>query len=162
MMMKNVWTLWVLICFATVTYGQKKNTVVGKETSRAFWLKEMDRMARPVMRSLAHDSLKINMPQITSIAVDNKEHRIQVQYVEVLGRVLSGISPWLALNDGSEEEQVLRKQYRNWTIQALKNALDSNANDFMRFDLGGQQLVDASFISVAFCVVLGYGIIWVL
>lgn len=150
MMMKNVWTLWVLICFATVAYGQKKNTIAWKETSRAFWLKEMDRMARPVMRSLAHDSLKINMPQITSIAVDNKEHRIQVQYVEVLGRVLSGISPWLALNDGSEEEQILRKQYRNWTIQALKNALDSNANDFMRFDLGGQQLVDASFISVAF------------
>ena len=118
MMMKNVGILWVLICFATVTYGQKKNTIAWKETSRAFWLKEMDRMARPVMRSLAHDSLKINMPQITSIAVDIKEHRIQVQYVEVLGRVLSGISPWLALNDGSEEEQILRKQYRNWTIQA--------------------------------------------
>ncbi|WP_418360943.1 DUF2264 domain-containing protein [Sphingobacterium detergens] len=129
---------------------EKKKSTGNDETSRVFWLQEMDRMLRPVLRSLAHDSLRINMPQITSAQVDNKEHRIKVQYVEVLGRVLSGIAPWLSLDGGSEAERKLREQYRTWTVLALKNALDSNARDFMRFDLGGQQLVDASFITLGF------------
>lgn len=120
------------------------------KTDRQFWLQEMDKMVRPVLYSLAKDSLKINMPQMTSIRVDNKESRIKVQYVEVLGRVLSGIAPWLQLEVGSKEEISLRKQYREWTIQGIKNSLDSNAKDFMRYDIAGQQLVDASFISLAF------------
>ncbi len=128
----------------------KQKSTDNKETGRTFWLQEMDRMLRPVLRSLAHDSLRLNMPQMTSNRVDNREHRIKVQYVEVLGRALSGIAPWLSLNGGSVAERKLRDQYRTWTIQALKNALDSNARDFMRFDLGGQQLVDASFIALGF------------
>ncbi|WP_313264196.1 DUF2264 domain-containing protein [Sphingobacterium sp.] len=128
----------------------KQKSTGNKETGRTFWLQEMDRMLRPVLRSLAHDSLRLNMPQMTSNRVDNREHRIKVQYVEVLGRALSGIAPWLSLNGGSVAERKLRDQYRTWTIQALKNALDSNARDFMRFDLGGQQLVDASFIALGF------------
>src|SRR5690606_11422740 len=110
-------------------------------TDREFWIQEMDKMVRPVMYNLAKDSLRIVMPKVTSIHVDNKEHRIKVQYVEVLGRVLSGIAPWLQLEGGSETEVALRKQYRAWAIEGLKNALDSNANDFMNFDIGGQQLV---------------------
>jgi len=128
----------------------KQKSTGNKETGRTFWLQEMDRMLRLVLRSLAHDSLRLNMPQMTSNRVDNREHRIKVQYVEVLGRALSGIAPWLSLNGGSVAERKLRDQYRTWTIQALKNALDSNARDFMRFDLGGQQLVDASFIALGF------------
>ncbi len=80
-------------------------------------------MLRPVLRSLAHDSLRLNMPQMTSNRVDNREHRIKVQYVEVLGRALSGIAPWLSLNGGSVAERKLRDQYRTWTIQALKNSI---------------------------------------
>ncbi|WP_432713944.1 DUF2264 domain-containing protein, partial [Pedobacter sp.] len=110
---------------------------------------EMDKMCRPVLYNLAKDSLKIRMPKVTSVHVDNKEHRIKVQYVEVLGRVLSGIAPWLQLEGGNVKEQALRKQYRQWVIQGLNNALDSNAKDFMNFDIGGQQLVDASYVAYA-------------
>ncbi|MFD1768609.1 DUF2264 domain-containing protein [Sphingobacterium suaedae] len=139
--------VFVLVISGGLCSGQ---TPADKRSERALWLQEMDRMVRPVLRSLAHDSLRIVMPQMTSKNVDNKEHRIRVQYVEVLGRVLCGISPWLALEDGNSTERALRKQYRSWTIDGLKHALDSNARDFMRFDLGGQQLVDASFIAAAF------------
>jgi hypothetical protein len=118
-------------------------------SDRKYWLREMDKMVRPVLQSLAADSLRINMPQVTSIHVDNKAQRIEVQYLEVLGRVLSGIAPWLQLEGGSVEELNMRKQYRSWVIAGLNNALDSNAKDFMRFDLGGQQLVDASFLAFA-------------
>ena len=117
---------------------------------RAYWLAEMDKMVRPVLRSLAHDSLRINMPTTLSVRSDNPEHRRKVQYVEVLGRVLSGVAPWLQGESGGAAEQALRKQYREWAIAGVKNAVDSSAKDFMRFDIGGQQLVDASYIALAF------------
>jgi len=140
----------LLICFAGTAVAQKtkskKNVVLG---DRQFWLQQMDKMVRPVMYNLAKDSLRIAMPKVTSIHVDNKDHRIKVQYVEVLGRVLSGIAPWLQLEGGAPEELALRKQYREWALSGLKNALDSNAKDFMTFDIGGQQLVDASYVALA-------------
>lgn len=136
----------------SLSYGQYKNRTRQKTVlnDRQFWLAEMDKMVRPVIYNLAKDSLRMAMPKVTSIHVDNKEHRIKVQYVEVLGRVLSGIAPWLQLEGGIKEEVALRNQYRQWAMQGIKNALDSNAKDFMNFDIGGQQLVDASYLAIAF------------
>ena len=129
-------------------YAQKINN---KNTAdRKFWLSQLDKMVRPVLRSLANDSLKIVMPKTVSIHIDNSEHRQKVAYVEILGRTLSGISPWLQLEGGDPQEVALRNQYRQWAIKGLNNALDSSAKDFMRFDIGGQQLVDASYLAYAF------------
>lgn len=145
----------LLLLLTVLTFSasaQKKKTTKTAENlnDRQFWLQQMDKMVRPVLYNLAKDSLRIAMPQVTSIHIDNKEHRIKVQYVEVLGRVLSGIAPWLQLEDGDAKEIALRKQYREWAIQGLKNSLDSNAKDFMNYDIGGQQLVDASYVALAF------------
>ncbi|WP_234733885.1 DUF2264 domain-containing protein [Tellurirhabdus bombi] len=148
----------LLLAFAVVvltlssSYAQKKRAAkpAPVPSDRSVWLREMDKMVKPVLYNLAQDSLRIAMPKITSNRVDNKAHRIEVQYVEVLGRVLSGVAPWLQLEGGSAEEVALRNQYRQWALQGISNALDSSAKDFMRFDLGGQQLVDASFIAYAF------------
>ena len=151
MRIKNITVgLMILVCISGTALAQKtkskKNVVPG---DRQFWLQQMDKMVRPVLYNLAKDSLRIAMPKVTSIHVDNKDHRIKVQYVEVLGRVLSGIAPWLQLEGGAPEEVALRKQYREWALSGLKNALDSNAKDFMNFDIGGQQLVDASYVALA-------------
>jgi hypothetical protein len=134
------------------TFAQKKAALKKNQpvNDRAFWLAEMDKMVRPVIYNLAHDSLRIVMPKVTSKRIDNREHRIQVQYVEVLGRVLSGIAPWLQGEGGSPQEVALRNQYRQWVLKGLSNALDSTASDYMYFNLGGQQLVDASYIAYAF------------
>jgi len=142
-------TLCFLLLATSVCFAQKK---VKKQmvSDRAFWLQQMDKMVRPVLYDLSNDSLRIKMPQVTSNTTDNKAQRIQVQYLEVLGRVLSGIAPWLQLEDGDAAEKDLRQQYRNMVLKGLANALDSNKKDFMRFDLAGQQLVDASFLSFAF------------
>lgn len=149
---KIVIVLSFLLLLGETSSAQKKGT--GKKekalTDRVFWLRQMDKMVKPVLYNLAKDSLRIVMPKVTSIHIDNKEHRIKVQYVEVLGRVLSGVAPWLQLEGGAAEEVALRNQYRKWAIEGLKNALDSNAKDFMNFDIGGQQLVDASYVALAF------------
>jgi hypothetical protein len=144
--------LLVLSVMTSITFAQKKTKIRQNQvlSDRQFWLAQMDKMVRPVIYNLAKDSLRIAMPQVTSLHVDNKEHRIKVQYVEVLGRVLSGIAPWLQLEGGSKQEVELRNQYREWALQGVKNALDSNAKDFMTFDIGGQQLVDASYLAIAF------------
>lgn len=149
---KLIYALLLILLIANQSFAQKKGAQKKDKvlSDRQFWLQQMDKMVRPVLYNLAKDSLRIAMPQLTSIHVDNKEHRIKVQYVEVLGRTLSGIAPWLQLEGGTPEEINMRIQYRTWVIDGLKNALDSNAKDFMNFDIGGQQLVDASFVALAF------------
>lgn len=140
------------LLLSSTAFSQKKSArrVEAPMSDRQIWLQQMDKIVRPVLYNLAKDSLRIAMPKVTSIRIDNKEHRIKVQYVEVLGRVLSGIAPFLQLEGGSTAEVALRTQYREWAIAGLKNALDSNAKDFMNFDIGGQQLVDASYVALAF------------
>ena len=105
-MINRVVFFFLLLWAGQSVQGQtvKKTSTVPDEASRTFWLQEMDRMLRPVLRSLAQDSLRLKMPQMTSTQVDNKAHRIKVQYVEVLGRVLSGIGPWLALDGPKQKE----------------------------------------------------------
>ncbi|MBP8067018.1 MAG: DUF2264 domain-containing protein [Pedobacter sp.] len=149
---KITFTFLIIGLCVGMVFAQKKSKAVKafSLTDRQIWIQEMDKMVKPVLYNLAKDSLRIVMPKEVSIRSDNKENRIKVQYVEVLGRVLSGIAPWLQLEGGSEQEIALRKQYREWVIQGLKNSLDSNARDFMHYDIGGQQLVDASFVALAF------------
>jgi hypothetical protein len=143
--------VWLLLTLGGSGYAQKKAAKkVQPVSDRQVWLTEMDKMVRPVLYNLAQDSLRIVMPKVVSKRVDNQESRIRVQYVEVLGRVLSGMAPWLQGEGGSPEEVALRNQYRKWVLKGLANALDSTARDYMHFNLTGQQLVDASFIALAF------------
>jgi hypothetical protein len=142
--------LFFLLLATSLCFAQKKIKKQMVMSDREFWLQQMDKMVRPVLYDLSKDSLRIKMPQVTSNTSDNKAQRIQVQYLEVLGRVLSGIAPWLQLEDGSVAEKALRQEYRDMVLKGLANALDSNKKDFMRFDIASQQLVDASFLSFAF------------
>ncbi|GAB2526778.1 DUF2264 domain-containing protein [Spirosoma aerophilum] len=152
MNLRSVFFLLLITLFSHNVLAQKKKIAAKPKpvNDRVFWLAEMDKMVRPVIYNLAHDSLRIVMPRVTSKRIDNREHRLQVQYVEVLGRVLSGIAPWLQGEGGSPDEVTLRNQYRQWVLKGLSNALDSTAKDYMYFNLGGQQLVDASYIACAF------------
>jgi hypothetical protein len=145
-------TLLLLLAITTSrsSASQQNKTAQPIIYNRQEWLNHLDMLARPVLSSLAHDSLKIVMPKIVSKRSDNPAGRVSVMYLEVLGRVLSGIAPWLQLNGGSADEVALRTQYRKWALEGLTHALDSNAKDFMRFDISSQQLVDASFLAFAF------------
>lgn len=151
-MRKSTYVILAMLLLSMGVFAQKRKVAKKQEalSDRQFWLQQMDKMVKPVLYNLAQDSLRIAMPKVTSVHIDNKEHRIKVQYVEVLGRVLSGIAPWLQLEGGSAEEVALRKQYRDWAVKGISNALDSNAKDFMNFNIGGQQLVDASYVAYAF------------
>jgi hypothetical protein len=115
---------------------------------RAIWLNLMDKVARPVIKNLAEDKLKQNMPVLLADHIDNKESRSKVAYLEAFGRTLSGIAPWLQLEGGSTEEVKLRDQYRQWALKAIANAVNPKAKDYLQWN-GGQPLVDASYVAFA-------------
>jgi hypothetical protein len=69
---------------------KKKETTVEAPvlTTREVWLAHLDQLSRPVLQSLANDSLKIKMPVELSVHIDNKASRSQVAYLEAFGRLL--------------------------------------------------------------------------
>jgi len=138
----------IIVLFISITplYSQKKKA--SAMTDRQIWIMYMDKIAQPVLKNLAEDKLKANMPIVLSKRIDNPEHRKNVAYLEAFARTLSGISPWLNGEGGTNEEIALRNQYRNWSLKAIANSVNPKANDYMQWT-GGQPLVDASFFALA-------------
>jgi hypothetical protein len=146
--MRLTWLIFALLCLTcSVGWSQKAGTIAGKD--RMNWLKQLDKISRPVLMNLASDRLKEKMPVVLSPKTDNKEQRSRVAYLEAFGRTLSGIAPWLNSEGGSKEEIALRNEYRQWTLKAISNSVDSSAKDYMVWNEGGQPLVDAAFFSLA-------------
>jgi hypothetical protein len=128
-----------------VAFAQGKNNGT---TTRQVCLTYMDKVARPVMSTIAQDKLKADMPVLLSPIIDNKDSRSKVAYLEAFGRTLSGIAPWLQLEGGNAAEVKLRDQYRTWALQGIANAVNPAAKDYLQWN-GGQPLVDASFVALA-------------
>jgi len=142
-MIKKSIVIAAIISFITLTAKAQKDA-----GDRQIWLHYMDKLARPVLSSIAENKLKEEMPVVLSKRVDNADNRSKVAYLEAFGRTLSGIAPWLNLEGGAQQEVSLRKQYREWAIKGLSNAVNPNATDYLKWD-GGQPLVDASFVAFA-------------
>ena len=136
-----------LVCALVLPVGLYAQQTTNND--RAFWLQHLDQLAKPILSSLAKDSLRIVMPQTMSKFIDNPNTRKEVAYLEAFARLMSGISPWLNLEGGSAKEVALRNQYRNYALKAIANAVNPKAKDYMAFEKGGQPLVDASFLALA-------------
>ena len=131
----------IVCCFFSVIADAQSNS-----NDRQLWLQYMDKLAKPVLSNLAEGKLKEKMPVELTKNVDNAASRTSVSYLEAFGRTLSGIAPWLNLEGGSQEEVALRKQYRQWTLKAIANAVNPESKDYLKWN-GGQPLVDASFVA---------------
>lgn len=124
----------------TTLYGQTAAVLSDREAA----VKVLDRIARPVVESLAEGKLKQRLP-----LGPGEESRRGVTCLEAFGRTLAGISPWLALGPDATPEGQLRARYIEWSGKAIVNATDPKSPDFMNFTTGGQPLVDAAFLSLA-------------
>lgn len=113
---------------------------------RAYAVKTLDRIARPVLESLAEGKLKERLP-----LGPGQESRAPFTHLEAFGRTMAGIAPWLALGSDSTEEGKLRGRYAELSHRALINATDPKSADFLDFSKakGTQPLVDAAFLSLA-------------
>ncbi len=110
---------------------------------REYAVKTLDRIARPVIQSLAEGKLKEKLP-----LGPGEDSRKAYTHLEAFGRTLSGIAPWLALGPDATAEGKLRAKYIELSRRALTNATDPKSPDFMNFTTGGQPLVDAAFLSL--------------
>ena len=110
-------------------------------TDRLYWLRTMDRIARPVLTHLAAGTLKAAMPIASS---GDPAERAQYMYLEAFGRTLCGVAPFLALEGLSGDEAALQAEFIALARQGLLNATDPTSPDYMNFSRGDQPIVDAN------------------
>ncbi len=115
----------------------------GRE-DREFTVKTLDRIARPVLESLAAGKLKKELP-----LGPGEGDRAQWTHLEAFGRTMAGIAPWLELGPDQTPEGRLRARYIALSRKALVMATDPESPDRMNFSKGGQPLVDAAFLAQA-------------
>lgn len=108
---------------------------------RARWIALAGRLSTPVLGALAHRRLKATMP----VEARRSPARAAYTHLEALGRLLSGLAPWLELGTDCGN---LRELART----AISAGVDPDSPDFMNFtDVteGRQPLVDAAFLAQA-------------
>ncbi len=130
------------VCFMVGFYTANAETP--GEADRAYAVKTLDRIARPVLESLAEGKLKERIP-----LGPGEESRRDYTCLEAFGRTMAGMAPWLALGPDETPEGQLRAKYIGLSTRALVNATDPASPDHMNFTKGGQPLVDAAFLSLA-------------
>lgn len=135
-----------------VRFLEKENNA-----DRAYWVDLAYKMAAPVLSNMAEGNLQKNMLVEVSPNWDGRNKG--VTYMETFGRLMAGISPWLALPDDDTEEGAKRKQLREWALKSYKNAVDPDSPDYLLWRGHGQALVDAAYVAESF--LRAYDALWV-
>jgi hypothetical protein len=128
------------ITAATVEVTQGPPTFTSERT---LWVDVMRRLADPVLRNLAGETLKARMP----VEQAPKANRQTVTHLEALGRLIAGIAPWIELEADNSAEGRLRTEYADLSRRAIGRAVDPASRDFLNFTRDRQPLVDAAFLA---------------
>lgn len=141
-----VWLLGLsvmLLCNASKVFAGGAHNKDGIK-ERAYLVKNLVRIADPVLTALSQNKLVALMP-VEAV----EKGRAQYTYLEAFGRLLAGMAPWLELGPDQTKEGKLRQKYILLARQCLHNATDPQGPDFMNFNKGGQPVVDAAFLCQA-------------
>jgi hypothetical protein len=114
---------------------------------RQYWLEVLAKVAEPVLRSASQKRLKAEMP--VEAPHGSAADRRQFTHLEALGRLLSGIAPWLESGPDSGAEGKLRYQYAEWSRMAIQSGTDPTSPDHLNFNQGSQPIVDTAFLALA-------------
>jgi hypothetical protein len=117
---------------------------------RPYWLEQVERVSEPVLSALKEGTLRRKMP--VEAAPGQAQSRAVGTHLEALGRLLSGLAPWLELDSSPGEtpkETALRNRYRDCALAGIASALDPASPDHMPFGESAQTLVDSSFLAIA-------------
>ncbi len=118
------------------------------QEDRDYWIQVVSKVSGPVLRALSERKLKAEMP-VEVAPHGNVADRRQYTHLEAMGRLLTGIAPWLESGPDSGDEGKLRHQYAEWSRMAIQSGTDPQSPDFMNFNKGGQPVVDAAFLALA-------------
>jgi hypothetical protein len=117
------------------------------EDDRQYWIEVVTRVSSPVLHALRDGKLKATMP--VESPQGNVEDRKNYTHLEAMGRLLSGLAPWLETGAHSGAEGNLRQQYAELARIAIHSGTDPGSPDFMNFSKGRQPVVDASYLALA-------------
>jgi hypothetical protein len=116
-------------------------------SDRAYWLRVLQRVAEPVLTALSKGQLKASMP--VEAAHNREADRRLYAHLEALGRLLTGIAPWLESGVVAGSEGELRAQFAELARASIRSAVDPASPDYMNFSHGQQPVVDAAFLAQA-------------
>lgn len=120
-------------------------TMASENPDRAMWISAMERVARPLLENMSRGTLKKNMPvESNNTDIASRHH---VTHLEALGRLVTGMAPWLELGPDSTPEGRLREKYINLTLASIRNGVDPESPDHLNFTGDRQPLVDAAFLA---------------
>ena len=122
--------------------------VAAPASDRPYWVDVARRLGEPVLTNLAARTLKARMPVETQPGTTD---RASVSHLEAIGRLLSGLGPWLEHGERTGEEGALRARFAELARESIDAATDPSSPDRLNFDRGSQPLVDAAFLGHA-CV----------
>lgn len=143
----RLWILAVLACLLPITM-QAREKVEKTPTDRQQWAQLCYRIAQPILENMSKGELQKNMKIELSPTWDGRDKR--VTYMEAFGRLMAGISPWIALPDDDTPEGRQRKQLKEWALKSYANAVDPESPDCLLWEGPGQILVDAAYIAESF------------
>jgi hypothetical protein len=109
--------------------------------NRTYWVSILERLAVPVLEAGAAGRLRRDMP------VRGGVNRENVAHLEAVGRLLSGIAPWLNCPGLTGEEAALQERLRRLARETLKSISDPASPDFLFDGRPGQFLVDAAYVA---------------
>lgn len=106
---------------------------------RARWIEFAIQLAMPVLTAISEQRLRKSMPVECRPGLE--EGRRPFTHLEAVGRLLAGLSPWLATGDHPQLAEAARR--------AIVVGTDPDSPDYLNFNLTGQSLVDAAFLAHA-------------
>jgi hypothetical protein len=121
-------------------------TPLPNSNHRQYWIKNLTRIAEPVLSALSKRQLKLTMP--VEAPYGNAAERAQFTHLEAFGRLMAGIAPWLESGSRWGPEGQLRARYADLARQCLDAATDPGSPDFMNFNKGNQPVVDTAFLTL--------------
>lgn len=109
---------------------------------RSQWLKVLKKIVEPPLHSICQETLHRDLP-----VVPNRENKQSYALLECIGRSFAGIGPYLNL-EVQGEEKVFQQKLRDQMSVALDVGTNPNSLDKFNFSVGGQPIVDASFLAL--------------
>src|SRR2546430_7099759 len=89
---------------------------------REYWPDVLTRPPEPVLTNLAEGRLRQRMP--VEIALADRPERRDYTHLEAVGRLLTGIAPWLELADDGSPEAERRRRHTELARRGLHAATD--------------------------------------
>ena len=103
-----------------LTPGLRPGSVTPGPTDREYWLEVLTRLAHPVLTNLAEGRLRQRMP--VEIAPAGNPERRDYTHLEAVGRLLTGIAPWLELGGDASPEGEQRQRYADLARREIGRA----------------------------------------